>query len=188
MIILASQSPVRAQILTKNNIHFVVRPSQYEEIFSTEESLEENARRLALGKAQWVFEKLSQEEQKNAVVVGVDTIMKDPRGVLLGKPETPEEALQMMNLRSGNTETLYSGIAIVSAQKVEVSGEFSLIFWKNISPEEQIRLVHTNEWKEKCGGVAIEGEAGKYVERITGSLENIMGFPLEIFKKIIPLF
>ncbi|MEI7510542.1 MAG: nucleoside triphosphate pyrophosphatase [Candidatus Peregrinibacteria bacterium] len=188
MIILASQSPVRAQILTQHHIPFVARPSQYEEIFSPDESLEENARRLALGKAQWVFDRLSSDEKKTQIVIGVDTIMQDPRGILLGKPETRQEALEMMERRSGKTEILYSGIALISVEYTKVSGEFSTILWKNISPEQQILLVNTGEWEGKCGGVAIEGEAGKFVEHITGSMENIMGFPLDAFQEMMAVF
>lgn len=181
MFILASQSPIRAQILTEHGISFTARPSEYEEIFLDNETLEENAQRLALGKAEWIFERLSEEEQKNTVVIGVDTIMKNPSGKLLEKPKDKEEALQMMADRSGKCEELYSGIALVWSGGKKVGGETSFIFWENIPEEAQKELIETGEWEGKCGGLAIEGPAREYVQKINGSIENIMGFPLKTF-------
>lgn len=178
MFILASQSPIRKKILTDLQYNFKTVPSNSPEFFNTSESVEENAMRLALEKAQSV-----QKKYENEIIVGSDSIMVDPFGKFLEKPKNKEDARKMIENRSGKTEIIVSGLAVIYKEKIFTDFETTTMKWKNISKDEIDLLLETNEWKGKCGGVMIEGVSGLFIEKIEGSLTNIMGFALQKFKK-----
>jgi len=88
-----------------------------------------------------------------------------------------------MQNRSGKTESLVSGLAIVHGDEIFLAYEETFMTWKKISDNEINFLLDKNEWQGKCGGVMVEGVTGLYIEKINGSLVNIMGFALSEFEQ-----
>jgi len=179
-MILASQSTSRKKILTDLGYYFRVEISDTEEYFDTTLSAEENSMNLALQKAKAVAQRFP-----NELVIGCDTIQIDPNGKLLEKPKDRNDAWNMMKNRSGKSEILISGIAFVSPKGIETSFETSILHWKEMRDEEIEMLINTNEWKGKCGGIAIEGISGLFCTKLEGSIANVMGFPLQPFWEYI---
>lgn len=182
-IILASQSPSRKKILTDLGYTFTVQPSFFEEKFDFDLSPEENVEMLAQGKAQDRFDTLSPSEQENSIVIGVDTIMVDPNGKLLEKPKDRKNAEKMMSTRSGQNEVLLSGICMLSGDKKFSGYEKTKLSWQEISAQQIQKILDTDEWKGKCGGIAIEGYTGLHIAQIIGNYSNVMGFPINEFLK-----
>lgn len=180
MFILASGSPSRKEILQKLHYQFSVCISHAPEFFLQTQSAEENAMRLALLKAKSVALQFPDE-----MVIGCDTIQIDPNGKLLEKPKDADDAKQMMNHRSGKIEKIVSGIALVYQGKEYTACETSFLHWKTFEPQERELMIKSGEWEGKCGGIAIEGISGLYLEKLDGSIANVMGFPLNAFWKLI---
>lgn len=175
-IVLASQSQPRKEILEKFGYQFSIVPSEYEEILDPKNTIEDNAIRLAQGKAKDVAEK-----HPDSLVIGMDTIMADPFGTYLEKPIDVSDAQKMMKNRSGKTETLVSGICMIYKGKEYSAAEISTMTWKKFSQSDWDDIFSTEEWEGKCGGIAIEGTSGKYCSKIEGNFYNIMGFPVNKF-------
>lgn len=173
--ILASQSPIRKKILSNLGYKFTCIPSFSEEYFD-KKSIEDNAMRLSLEKALSV-----QKKYKEDIIIGSDSIMQNPNGVFLEKPKDRDDARTMMQNRSGEKEIIVSGIAIVHNDKFFQGYEKTTLYWKKCSSQEIEKILNTEEWKGKCGGIMVEGIAGLFLEKIEGSLVNIMGFPLSQF-------
>lgn len=174
--ILASQSPVRKKILTDLGYSFQVVSSNEDEFFEEDCSISENALRLALQKARAV-----QKEYPGYIVVGSDSIMASPEERLLEKPVRRDDAYQMFFDRSGKIERIVSAVAVVYKEKVYQGYEETLLQWRNLSDQDINRILDTGEWEGKCGGVMVEGISGLFLERIEGSIVNIMGFPYKKF-------
>lgn len=187
-LILASQSPSRKKILSDMGYLFESVPSEFEERFDMKKTPQENAVLLSEGKAQAVFDRLSPEEQKNTVVVGMDTIAIDANGKLLEKPRNKKDAENMVKTRSGKKEVFLSGVCFISGDKKFSSYEETALFWRNISAHQREYLLSSGEWKGKCGGVAIEGKSGLFVEKISGNYANVMGIPINEFEKGVSMF
>jgi septum formation protein len=182
-IILASQSPARKKILTDLGYTFEVIKSDFEEYFDTTKTPQQNAKILAEGKANNVFEKIPPEKRNNYVVIGVDTIIVDPNKKFLEKPKNRDDAEKMMSTRSGQSEVLLSGICILSGDKKFSGYEGTRMEWQTLSSEKIKKILDTGEWEGKCGGVAVEGFTGLHVKKIFGNYQNIMGFPVNTFLK-----
>lgn len=181
-MILASKSPSRRKILSDFGYSFSVEPSDFEEIFDSSMTASQNAIRLAEGKAYEVFAKFPQEN-----VFGMDSIMIDPNGKLLEKPINREDAKKMMQTRSGKIEILISALCLLTPEKKFSQSEETLIYWKDFSDQDIERILDTNEWEGKCGGIAIEGFTGLFIKRIDGNYQNVMGFPLNCFWNALAL-
>jgi len=175
-IILASKSPSRRKILGDLGYEFKVFPSDFDEFFDNRKTPEENAMILAEGKAKEVFQKFPEN-----VVIGMDSIMIDPFGKLLEKPVDRNDAEQMMKNRSGKKEVLISSICILFKNQKFLSYESTEIFWQEFSDQKIQKILDTNEWKGKCGGIAIEGFTGLHIAKISGNYANVMGFPINEF-------
>ncbi len=180
-IILASQSPARKKILADLGFEFVVKPSNFDEVFDLKKSPEKNAMMLAEGKAQDVFVQLSEAEKNETVVIGVDTIIVDPQQKFLEKPRDRQDAQDMMLTRSGQTEKLLSGICLLHKTQKFLASEETLLKWQEMSPQKIQKILDTGEWEGKCGGVAIEGFTGLHIAEISGNYSNVMGFPVNRF-------
>ena len=186
-LILASQSPARKKILESRGYTFSVLPSHIPESFDTQKTASENASSLAVQKAKKIWNILLEEEKKTSIVVGVDTLIVSPLGTLLEKPKNEFDAETMFRERSGKKEILISGIALVSENGIQKGFEESFLFWEEFSEEDIAQILQNKEWEGKCGGVMIEGKMGRFC-RFEGSRENIMGFPFEIFEKMMSTF
>jgi septum formation protein len=174
-IILASQSPRRIQLLRQIGWDAAVMPCNVPEEFDPKRTAMENARVLALKKAECVAGEL-----KDGIVIGADTIVVLD-GEMLGKPADSEEAVRMLRRLSGRTHTVFTGIALVEVPSGRniVDVESTNVTFREI-PEEEIReYVSGGSPLDKAGAYGIQDDYGAvFVTRIEGCYYNVVGLPL----------
>jgi septum formation protein len=176
-LILASTSPRRAEILRDAGIAFEIRAANVEEARLPNETAEKMVARLAEAKARAVTSGL--EETTSAIVIGADTTVALD-GEILGKPEGVEDARRMLNLLSGRTHNVLTGIcAFRLADKTMRSAvESTAVTFAALDRSEIESYIAGGEPFDKAGGYAVQGRAGRYIPRIEGCYFNVVGLPL----------
>jgi septum formation protein len=177
-LILASASPRRAEILTDAGISFDIMPVHVDETPLADESAEAMCRRLADHKAQEAAERLA-TLQEPAVVIAADTTVEID-GHILGKPASRDDAREMLRRLSGKTHRVLTAIALIRLPDgmKQADLESTSVRFSPLSADEIDEYVATGEPMDKAGGYAIQGRAGRYIERIEGCYFNVVGLPL----------
>jgi septum formation protein len=188
MLVLASASPRRRELLAQAGFTFTVHPAHIPEDPLEGEDPIAYVTRLAREKAQVVFRSLSTEdnakqesdsEPSELVVLGADTTVKLDDEIL-GKPEDAADAARMLHRLSGRTHRVITGVAVVSAQGVEVAAEATAVRFLTLSDQEIDAYVATGEPMDKAGAYAIQGLAARWIPRIEGCYFNVVGLPLAL--------
>lgn len=173
MIILASASPRRRQLLTMLGLEFEVRPAQGEEFLPDGISPEEAVMRLSAQKARSVAKECAPED----VVIGADTIVWQG-GRILGKPKDTQDAARMLSALSGNTHTVYTGVTVIKGNAVLSGAEETKVRFRRLSGAEIDAYIKTGEPMDKAGAYGAQGLAALFVEGIEGDFFNVMGLPV----------
>lgn len=173
MIILASKSPRRIELMESLGFNFEVEVSEIDESkFSNDNPITLN-QILALEKA-----KVVAQNHFNDIVIGSDTIVTLNNQVL-GKPKDKNEARMMINKLSGHTHEVVTSIAIIKGSEVYKHTSISKVSFYEINEQEIEDYLETNEPYDKAGAYAIQGEFGKkFIKNIDGDYYAIMGFPI----------
>jgi len=176
--ILASASPRRKQLLAEAGYKFtVVRPDIEESAFPAK-GIEacEYAERLALAKAKNVAQK-----HPDSLVIGADTVV-DLEGQIIGKPIDAKEAEQITKKLFSKPHKVITGIAIVRlSDGIELSqSDTTTVYPKRLTSEQIAEHIENESWRDKAGAYAIKENGDEFVERIEGSLTNVMGLPMEL--------
>jgi septum formation protein len=174
-LILASASPRRAEILRDAGFPFTVMSSAVDETPFPEESASDHVARLAAAKAELV----AARAVGPAIVLAADTVVALENRVL-GKPRSEEDARHMLEILSGRTHTVLTGVTMVRLPDAERIAfvESTLVHFSRLSEEEILRYLATEESHDKAGAYAIQGRAGRYIPRIEGCYFNVVGLPL----------
>lgn len=176
-LILASQSPRRSQLLSMAGIPFRVAVKDVEEIYPPDTPVMEVAPYLARLKAQGSLDLL---RAPNQVLLTADSVVI-LEGVIYGKPQSREEAIEVIGKLSGQMHTVVTGVCLKSLEKEEVFSGVSDVYFKEITPEEIEYYVDTYEPYDKAGAYAIQEWIGLCkIARIDGTYPNIMGLPVEL--------
>jgi septum formation protein len=162
-LVLASTSPQRRAILTQLRIPFEVVAPAYEEEDGGD-PLE-----LAAGKARSV-------EGGDRPVLGVDTVVVCD-GRLIGKPRGLGEAEQMLELLSGRTHEVVSGLCLRTPAWEELHRATTRVTFRTLNPRDTARYLATSEWEGRAGAYAIQGFGACLVEEIHGDYLNVVGLP-----------
>ena len=136
-----------------------------------------------MGKAQSVFNALSEEEKKSAVVLGADTVVV-LKGEILGKPKNPESAAAMLKKLSGKTHLVLTGYAVITAKGVKKGIVKSKVKFNDLSEKLITDYVATGSPLDKAGAYGIQ-DGFPLVKRYKGSLNNVIGLPIERLKPIL---
>jgi septum formation protein len=177
-IILASQSPRRAHLLNQIGLTFIIQPSSVPEVIDPAESSEENVMRLALLKANEVASRCD-----DGIVIGSDTIVVID-GMVLGKPESKDHAIAMLNQLSGRTHSVYTGFALVdvTTKKSYIAHERTEVTFRTLTLNEITQYVDSGSPMDKAGSYGIQDDFGAvFVEKISGDYYTVVGFPLSKF-------
>ena len=181
-IILASASPRRKQLLTEAGYKFtVVSPEIDEPAFLSEHiSPCEYAKRLALAKAKNVAARFPE-----CLVIGADTVV-DFNGQMFGKPADAKEAEQIIRKIFSAPHKVITAVAIVRiAEGTEiVKSETTAVYPKQMSDEQIARHIKSGSWQDKAGAYAME-DGDEFIEKIEGSLTNVMGLPVELLQRLL---
>lgn len=187
MLILASASPRRRQLLEQVGYKFEVHPAHIPEDPLAGEEPIAYVTRLARQKAEAVYRELSTTDQigeksrldGKSVVLGADTTVTVDE-LILAKPEDAADAARMLRLLSGRTHRVVTGVALVSAERAEVAAEVTAVQFLPISEADIAAYVATGEPMDKAGAYAIQGRAARWIPRIDGCYFNVMGLPLAL--------
>lgn len=171
-LILASQSPRRAELLTRLGLEFEIRPADIDESYVGNEMPADHAERLAREKALAVA-----RGRPDALVVGSDTIVILDNDVL-GKPREEAEAVRMLERLSGREHEVFTAVAVVHEERVESSLERVRVRFRNLARRECEEYVATGEPLDKAGAYGIQGFGSALVESIEGDYFAVMGLPV----------
>ncbi|MEY4221074.1 MAG: hypothetical protein RL280_1358 [Actinomycetota bacterium] len=172
-IVLASRSPRRIELLHRLVSDFIVMPADLDETPHPQEDPVAYVQRLALQKARAVYMAC----EAMSVVVGADTTV-DLNGDILGQPIDDNDARRMLQLLSGTTHRVHTGVAVVSSHGEHVEVVSSDVTFMPISPQMLDWYIGTGESAGKAGSYAIQGHGSALVTSSTGSMSNIVGLPL----------
>jgi septum formation protein len=175
VLILASASPRRAELLSSAGIAFDVLPAHVDETVRAGESPQAYVRRLAEAKALTVA--LAAPDRS---VLGADTIVVVD-SLILGKPRDAEDAKRMLRLLSGRSHHVITAVSLClndTALSTEV--EMTRVEFAHLDKAEIDWYVATGEPAGKAGGYAIQGLASRFVKRIEGSYANVVGLPVAL--------
>ena len=199
MLVLASASPRRRELLTQAGFTFEVRPADIPEDPRPGEDPIAYVVRLAREKAEAVYAGLSRSttadpstavaaatsaQDDNVVVLGADTTVTLDNEIL-GKPADAADAARMLRLLSGRTHRVITGIAVVTAARTEVAAEVTAVKFLALSEEEIAAYIATGEPMDKAGAYAIQGRAAKWIPRIEGDYSNVVGLPLALVSTLL---
>jgi len=187
MLVLASASPRRRELLTQAGYRFEVHPAHIPEDPLPDENPIAYVTRLAREKAEAVFRDLkdtSPKPEKNLVVLGADTTVALDN-TILGKPEDAADAARMLRLLSGRTHRVITGVAVATEKGTEVAAEATAVRFLTLSDAEIAAYVAGGEPMDKAGAYAIQGHAARWIPRIEGCYFNVMGLPLALVSSLL---
>ncbi len=187
-IILASQSPMRKELLKQMGFEFEILVSNADETFEEGLSLEEQSKRLAYIKAKTVFN----QTEGDRVVIGSDTMVLKNNEVL-GKPKDKQEAINMLNKLKNTYHTAITSLCVL----VEQNGEYkeyldydtTKVFFKDMTKEEILHWIEIGNPYEKAGAYELASPFCVFVEKLEGNITTVQGLPThklyEILKNIL---
>ena len=182
-IVLASASPRRKELLEKAGYKFLVEKSDIIESQFATDNIEPYiyAEQLALAKAKNIAPKYPDK-----IVIGSDTIA-DYDGTIIGKPADENEAREIVKRLFSKPHKVITGIAIVRLKDNTevVTHDTTIVYPKKMTSEQIKKHIRTGTWKEKAGAYAIQETGDEFVERIEGSLTNVMGLPMELLESLL---
>ncbi|QYK53102.1 MAG: septum formation protein Maf [Fimbriimonadaceae bacterium] len=180
-VILASASPRRQELLAAMGVEFEVIPAHVDEDALTVDDPGITARKLAREKALAVF-----AENPDAVVIGGDTVVAlEIDGVMtqLTKPTDEEDAARILGLLSGRTHKVITGVCVKWPKGIDTFAEESEVTFAKMTDEQIRAYIATGEPMDKAGAYGLQGGARKYVTSIRGSVENVIGLPVDRLKE-----
>ena len=200
LLVLASASPRRSELLARFGLPFVVRATDVDETVHPGETASDLVRRLAVAKAEAA---LNRADEPDVVVLAADTIVVIDDETL-GKPADATEAAEMLARLSGRTHHVLTGLAVARrtdpdasassttaavgvgpAQSMAVEVEATEVTFVTLDPVSIAWYVATGEPLDKAGAYGIQGQGGIFVSSIRGNYDNVVGLPLVTVRTLL---
>ena len=178
MLVLASQSPRRSELLRQAGLPFIVRIPGIVESRLSAESPQEYVRRLAVAKARAVAADPAE------FVLAADTVVVCA-GEVLEKPRSIDDAARMLRLLSGRPHTVLTGVCLLHAGVERAEVEATRVVFTPMTKEEVLAYTSSGEPMDKAGAYAIQGRASKFIERIEGCYFNVVGLPVALVYRLL---
>jgi septum formation protein len=190
MLVLASASPRRQELLRNAGIPFTVSPTNIPEQPRAGEKPRACAERLAREKARAAF-----AQHPGQPVLGADTIVVVDSEIL-GKPRDEADAMRMLRLLSGRTHQVITGVCLVGPQLrtgnkkpetgfEETLSEVTLVTMTTLTNDDIRAYIATGEPMDKAGAYAIQGRASGWIPRIEGDYFNVVGLPVALVHSML---
>lgn len=192
-LILASASPRRKELLAQVGAEFEVIPAKGEEVI-TGSRPKEVVVELAVQKAEEVKRRLLGQQaavtdaDDTVVVLGADTVVAF-EGQILGKPKDEADAERMLSMLSGNTHSVYTGVAVIAIRNGESEiysfYEKTKVTMYPMGKQQILAYIRTGEPMDKAGAYGIQGKGALLVKEIQGDYNNVVGLPVaKIFQRM----
>ena len=178
--ILASASPRRRELLGELGITPTVCPTDADETIEEKVAPHRFVEILSKRKADAYKGELSADD----ILIASDTVVA-LGDVILGKPIDRKDAFDMLKSLSGKAHSVFTGITVKSADKCITTHDETKVYFREMTDGEIWAYVDTGDPMDKAGSYGIQGEAGKFVSGIEGSLNNVIGLPTELLKEIL---
>jgi septum formation protein len=190
MLVLASASPRRQELLRNAGIPFVVQPTDIPEVPRPGEAPRAFAERMAREKALTVF-----RQRPDDFVLGADTIVIVDAEIL-GKPRDAADAVRMLHLLSGRRHQVTTGVCLVGPQPrtenqqletgfEDVRSETTIVTVAALSDDDIRSYISTGEPMDKAGAYAIQGRASRWIPYIDGDYFNVVGLPVALVYRML---
>jgi nucleoside triphosphate pyrophosphatase len=173
MLVLASQSPRRAEILRLAGIPFTVRTVEVDESPLEDEKPEQYVQRVAEAKA------IAAPAEPAEIVLGADTTVVID-GEMLAKPSDPTDARRMLSLLAGRRHDVLTGICVRRGRQIVRDWAQTHVWFTAMSESEIAAYAASGEPLDKAGAYAIQGLASKFIEKIDGDYFNVVGLPVSM--------
>lgn len=182
-IILASASPRRRELLSRLYPDFQVVVADIDESLEGDIPPRERVERLSVMKGRAVLDELSCTE---AVIISSDTLVEID-GEPLGKPTSEDDAVRMLSRLSGREHNVHTGVAVHYRGRVRFGADTTRVYFRELSAEEILEYVRGGEPMDKAGSYGIQGEGGKFVLKIDGDFDTVMGLSVKLVKRLVDL-
>jgi len=190
MLVLASASPRRQELLRNAGIPFVLQPTDIPEVPWPGEAPRAFAERMAREKALTVF-----RQRPDDFVLGADTIVIVDAEIL-GKPRDAADAARMLRLLSGRRHQVTTGVCLVAPHLrtenrqletgfEDVRSETTIVTVEVLSDDDIRSYISTGEPMDKAGAYAIQGRASRWISHIEGDYFNVVGLPVSLVYKML---
>ena len=179
MIILASSSPRRRELLSMIGLDYRIGTSGEEEIQPHGMPPAEFVKTLALQKAQPVA-----QLHPHDCVIGADTVVF-LEGDILGKPHTPQVAKAYLTRMQGKSHVVFTGVAVIKEGRTDVRHCETTVTFAPMTEREIDAYVATGEPLDKAGAYGVQGPGGVFVERVDGNYFNVIGMPLPLLYRML---
>jgi len=186
VLVLASQSPRRRDLLERAGFEFWVQSVKVSEIIEQNLNPEDLASHLATKKARAAVQVLKPLKTEGNLILAADTVVAlDDKN--LGKPESAEEAVQFLDLLSGREHRVITAFCLVDPISGKEVGAFDRTFveFKKLTEGEIRTYVQSGEPMDKAGAYAIQGEGRHFVKEYRGSWSNVVGLPMEKLEEVL---
>ncbi|NQU17612.1 MAG: 23S rRNA (uracil(1939)-C(5))-methyltransferase RlmD [Candidatus Saganbacteria bacterium] len=182
--ILASQSPRRKELLKKVVSEFLICPSSVDETKIDKTDPVEFAVEAAIAKAKDVAEK-----HPSSIILGADTVVSVDRRIL-GKPKDIDDARKTLKLLSGAKHKVITGIALYKKDQDKLMSDYEITYteFNNLSDKDIEEYLATGDYADKAGSYAIQETGDKFVKRIDGCYDNVVGLPVTRLRKLLNKF
>lgn len=205
MLVLASASPRRQELLRGAGLSFEIQPADIDETPLPGERPRECAERLAREKALAVW-----KTRPHNVVLGADTIVVIDASII-NKPLNADDAASMLRRLSGRTHQVITGVCIVAPAargrksthtseprtkneweilrtenwELRTASDLTLVTMSTIPANEIQEYIATGEPMDKAGAYAIQGRASRWIPRIEGDYTNVVGLPVALVYRML---
>ncbi len=183
MIVLASKSPRRQELLGRLGLDFTVMTEDIDETMDPALPLEREILRVSIAKARAVQDRTKPDD----LIISADTVVCVD-GRRLGKPADAEDAKRMLRMLSGRAHTVVSGLCVLRGGRCETEAVSTQIHFRPLSAREIDAYVASGEPMDKAGAYGIQGLAAIFVDKLDGDYYNVMGLPLCALAELLKRF
>ena len=180
VILLASASPRRRELLTEIGLSFTVRVSDADESVPEGTDPREAVVTVARRKAEAVLA----EAPEDAIVIAADTTV-DLNGRSLGKPKDEADAIAMLLSLAGREHHVHTGVAIAYRGRMLAEADTTAVLFRPFDRAEAEAYVATGEPMDKAGAYGIQGKGGALVTSIRGEFDNVVGLPCRLVDRLL---
>ncbi len=180
MLILASQSPRRKELLSLITSEFTVKSADVDETLPDGISPQEAVEYLSKIKA-------LPFKNNGDIAIGADTVVCLD-GLILGKPKDEKDAFDMLRLLSSREHSVFTGVTILSAEREKTFSVETRVKFFELSDEEINAYIKSGECSDKAGAYGIQGLGSLLVERIDGDYFNVVGLPVSRLNRELSYF